>query len=502
VPVEGEQCQFRSAFELQLLPASTTQIRLLDPRYLPASGKHLGDVASMLIIDISTSSPQLTFGQLLPGDLTFYCDGLGHASSANSLYESLLNDCVDCWVDAGIEGEEPVRLGPRALEPLGYSDDESMLPSDPRVLSGHRLLTEHFAYPFKFRFVRVRLEAAAEFLKSSGRLIRVLVALRRERDELRGVLTPKSLRLNCIPLVNLFGPKTAEPINANESHYEFRIVPDRHHDRGREVYDVVSLTGIDSTSKKHVLQSIFGGRRRDAQVLWAVRRAPSVPRSQDDKEAGTDVFVSLLNANAEPAGPQDLVLHPEVLCLNRDLPSKLARGEGRPQLRTTGLGIANDATLLFAPTRTCRPPLGSSAVWRLLSFVNLNSVALDGGRDASGEPLREMLALFNVGETQLVRDQIESITGVRASPISRRIERVHPVTGQIESGLARGLEIALTINPEKCPDQGAFLLGSVLDRLFAHYVSINSFTETVVLLHEQDRVLRRWRPRAGGRALL
>jgi type VI secretion system protein ImpG len=48
---------------------------------------------------------------------------------------------------------------------------------------------------------------------------------------------------------------------------------------------------------------------------------------------------------------------------------------------------------------------------------------------------------------------------------------------------------------------GMFILGAVLDEFFARYVSINSFTETVV--HSLDRgEVARWPARIGRRAVL
>ena len=48
---------------------------------------------------------------------------------------------------------------------------------------------------------------------------------------------------------------------------------------------------------------------------------------------------------------------------------------------------------------------------------------------------------------------------------------------------------------------GVFLLGAVLDRFFARYVSINSFTETVMKTTDRGEVMR-WPMRTGLRPTL
>ena len=66
---------------------------------------------------------------------------------------------------------------------------------------------------------------------------------------------------------------------------------------------------------------------------------------------------------------------------------------------------------------------------------------------------------------------------------------------------ARGLEVTVTMDEINFEGTGVFLLGAVLERFFAKYVSINSFTETVVRTIERGEVMR-WPARAGHRHVL
>jgi type VI secretion system protein ImpG len=60
----------------------------------------------------------------------------------------------------------------------------------------------------------------------------------------------------------------------------------------------------------------------------------------------------------------------------------------------------------------------------------------------------------------------------------------------------RGLEITLTCDETAFEGAGVFLLGAVLERFFAKYVSINSFTETVLRTVQRGDVMR-WPARVG-----
>ncbi|HUU68236.1 MAG TPA: type VI secretion system baseplate subunit TssF, partial [Planctomycetota bacterium] len=82
-------------------------------------------------------------------------------------------------------------------------------------------------------------------------------------------------------------------------------------------------------------------------------------------------------------------------------------------------------------------------------------------------------------------------------PVYRRITTAGGIT------FARGLEVAVMLDPAAFEGTGVFLLGAVLERFFARYVSINSFTETVIQVLEKGKVVEvmRWPARTGQRQI-
>ena len=66
---------------------------------------------------------------------------------------------------------------------------------------------------------------------------------------------------------------------------------------------------------------------------------------------------------------------------------------------------------------------------------------------------------------------------------------------------ARGLRLAVTLEEAAFEGTGVFPLGAVLEQFFAKYVSINSFTETIVRTSERGEIMR-WPARVGQRHLL
>ena len=173
-------------------------------------------------------------------------------------------------------------------------------------------------------------------------------------------------------------------------------------------------------------------------------------------------------------------------------------GRGRTDL-TLDISAPVDAVrCIVGPTRP-RPSLAHAqgeTAWRLISHLSLNYLSLNDADDRQGAAaLREMLSLYADLSAPGVRNQVEGIKSAESRQVTRRI----PVPGPIAFG--RGLEIILSLDEAAFKGTGVFLIGAVLEQFFARYVSINSFTETVVTTVERGEVIR-WPVRAGQRHLL
>ena len=94
---------------------------------------------------------------------------------------------------------------------------------------------------------------------------------------------------------------------------------------------------------------------------------------------------------------------------------------------------------------------------------------------------------------------------MRVQPVVRRLPPPQRDTtaARPPSMLAfgRGVEIALEVDELAFEGGSAFLLGSVLSQYFSRYVSINSFTETVLRSLGRGEI-NRWVPQWGARPTL
>ena len=151
---------------------------------------------------------------------------------------------------------------------------------------------------------------------------------------------------------------------------------------------------------------------------------------------------------------------------------------------------------LGAPTLPKPSHAEGEIAWRIINHLSLNYLSLTDTNDREGaSAVRDLLRLYgDTGDLQ-TRKQIDGVKSVSCKPITRRIT----TSGSI--AFARGLEVTVTLEEASFEGSGVFLLGAVLEQFFAKYVSINSFTETVVKTLERGEIMR-WNMRDGLRPIL
>lgn len=126
----------------------------------------------------------------------------------------------------------------------------------------------------------------------------------------------------------------------------------------------------------------------------------------------------------------------------------------------------------------------------MISQLRMNYLSLmDSENEEGAAALRQLLGLYaNLAETPVAR-QVEGVRHCVLEPVHRRVPEPGPVV------FARGIGITLTVD-ERAFSGASLAFGSVLERLFARLVSINSFTE-FTLKSQQRGEIGYWAPRMG-----
>jgi type VI secretion system protein ImpG len=303
-------------------------------------------------------------------------------------------------------------------------------------------------------------------------------------------------RLGCTPVINLF-ELTAEPIPLTHTRPEYKIIPEVGYPSGYEVYSVLSVTAARADGRDVEYQPFYhfrhGQCRADRHAFWYATRRPGL--LPDDR--GTEVFLHLVDSGFDPVSATGETLVIRTLCTNRDLPTRLPRvgEEVRMQLDFAAPGVK--ARTVRNPTGSLRPQSPRHRYWHLISHLNLNHLSLTS--DTIGvEALKSLLRLYDLtdpvadpGPAALARQAIDGILSIASRRTTRWIGH-----GEL-AGFARGLEITLELDEESFVGASGVLFATMLERFFALYASVNSFTQLVVRYRQRDGILKRWSPRAG-----
>ena len=205
-----------------------------------------------------------------------------------------------------------------------------------------------------------------------------------------------------------------------------------------------------------------------------------------------------MDGNEGPYRSQLRELGVSILCTNRDLPLQMTVG-ARPTDFSIDSGAPVESVRCVAGPSLPRPSHAWGAMsWRLINHLSLNYLSLTDSSEGEGaRALREMLKLYGeLGEPSIPR-QIDGVRSVSHAPIVRRL----PSSGGGPVTFGRGLEVTLQCDESAFEGSSAFLMGSVLERFFAKYVSINSFTEMVLRTMQRGEIMR-WPARTGKRPML
>lgn len=494
-PVRGEALQYQTCHDTVLWPVAIDKVKLSGLPLPAPANPHAGRAAAVLRLRLVITVPDLTFSALGFDRLRLHLRGTG--PTATQLLELLCTSTLSIALADGPGDTRPTFLPGSALAQAGFEPTEAALPWPQRAFTGHRLLTEYFAFPEKFLYIELSGLEARSLVHAKDSLD-IFVYLSKPAGDLERSVSEDNFVLGATPAVNLFRV-AAEPVAMDGTRSDWLVVPDARRPAALEVYSVenVRMSQPDAPQPRHVphfhrLRQEQSKEDEDAPGMsWLASRntAPAVL-------GGTETRLMLRDLGFDPLRPADGVLSIDTMCCNRDLPSLLPFGGGQPAMQVNdATAPAGAVSCLSPPTPTLRPQLRERSGWRLVSHLALNHLGVTGGPQAA-LALREMLRLHDLRATPETRLALDGIVSVQATPGIARLPGTRP------GSFARGIDLALTFEPQAWTAGGLFLLASVLERFFALQVSVNGFVRTSVQLRGRSGVVASFPARSGTRVLL
>ncbi|MDO9212200.1 MAG: type VI secretion system baseplate subunit TssF [Methylococcales bacterium] len=504
---KGEQtaCEYRTAHDLTLWP-----IELIEAEYLNGVGAvaNLGvpsvhGLKAAIRLRLKTTAG-LNFNQIKLNNLPLYLRGVGELPM--QIYEQLLANSIGIVVqptNRPLAWQHIIKHS--AVLPVGFTSEEALLPYTPRSFQGYRLLQEYFAFPERYMFAELtQLQPALQ--QCEGNEIDIIILLNRSNPRLVNEVDASRFALFCSPAINVF-PKRADRIHLTHQTNEYHIVPDRTRPLDYEVYQITDVTGFGATADDQqtflpFYQASSDARHTQQRAYYSVIRSPRVMSTKQKLQGprssyiGNEIYISIVDANEAPFNSELRQLGLETLCTNRDLPLQLPIGIGDTDFTIQTGAPVKSIRCLSGPTKPRPSNAHKDTAWKLINHLSLNYLSLINNNDKEGATaLRSLLSLYGDNSDCSFRKQIEGVLSIQSKPIVRRINTAGPIV------FGRGLEITLTVDESAFEGSGVFLLGMVLEQFFAQYVSLNSFTETVLKTSDRGEIMR-WQMRLGQRQLL
>lgn len=499
---KGDQtsCEYRTAHEVTLWP-----LELTEAKYFTYGGEvggieisRLGAIKAGLRLRLKATAG-LSIREIALDRLALYIRGSD--SLPAKILEQLLSNAVGMVVMPTRQPASWHEIVPKShIRRFGHEGENALLPYGPRSFQGYRLLHEYFAFPQRYLFAELGGLGPA-LQRCPDKEIDIVVLFKQFDPSLEQTVGAANFSLYCTPAINLF-PKRTDRIHLSDQQTEYHVVPDRTRPMDYEVYQVLGVTGFGTGTgtqqtfnpfySSNDLQSSAGDKayyqvHRSRRVL-SERQRRAGPRSS---YIGSEVSLSLVDAHEAPHHSGLRQLGIDTLCTNRDLPLSMPVGSGKTDFTVESSAPVQSVRCVAGPTVPMPSHAEGETAWRLVSHLSLNYLSLmDGDQKQGAAALRDLLRLYCAAEDVASHRQIEGVTSVQAKSIVRRL----PLPGPITYG--RGLQITVTMDESAFEGTGVFLLGAVLEQFFAKYVSLNSFTETVVKTAKRGEIMK-WPARIG-----
>ncbi len=475
----GVACKFRTCYDTTVQPFA-----LKECNYQVHGSK------SRIELDL-TMSCKGYLGDCRMKSLRFYLNGSRLLSK--ELYLCLLEYVERLEVELlDFEGEvlTTVPLETGAIQPVGFGDDEQMVPYPDNVFGGYIVLQEYFAYEQKFLFLDVtqleRIGSVDEAVLKESRDFRLRIYLDKRLKSAQG-LSRENFALYCTPVVNLF-EADAVPIRKNAMEEEYLLTASEFDREQSEVFLVESARGwVPSKNSYQDFRAFESFDYGDEEEYYSVR----VFLSEDGRRtrsyirfaASESVFENMEHANA--------TVSVKMLCTNANEPASLPLGAIHipdPQSNLAHLPFES----VTVPSESYPPPIGGDFLWRIVSNLSLNHLSLDDVRTLRTiMKTYDFLGAHDIKERKKNALMLEGITSVEHTP-AEMIHKGFPI---------RGIRVRLTLDVSKFAGLGeAYLLCCVLNEFFSLYSTVNAFHQLEVDVTNHDTFL--WPPRMGAQKVM
>lgn len=469
-------CKFRSVYPLTVWPITITdaQVQAQDPVIFPQNQADF-----FLSITLTCKN----FAKLA----SHHCDELmfqirSSLQKAAKIHQALFQQSANTVWMLKDDDTIPVCLGQGALEPVGFEEEDIVLPAKYGTNFSYHLLQEFFVFPEKFMFFRCK--NLQKELSTAHEKIRLFFPIYKIDTRVVAKISAEDFCLDAVPIVNLFSMKS-DPILLDHTQMEYRLSPQENYDPFYEVYDV---TKVECTRKEITLHPFFDAHHKSGNdnLYWTARRDSAQMRGL----VGSDMFLSFVTHAFKPIPADQLTVYAEILATNRDLAHDIQKDT---ILYSEGAQPFEEIKCTTHPRSVPYEYEDGDYLWQLIALLSLNHMSFSDPEYAK-DALQQVLKLHaSRTHTETAADCIEK---VEIFPAVRRLGEEN------WRGFVRGIEVVLHMKDFDAESYLLFLMSMVVHTFLSHQVGINSFVVLKIVDAESKEEMMAWCPKVGAQRLL
>lgn len=480
-------CGFRTVYDAAVAPVQIAAASFEPYIQTPPSLPLPADAGSAICITIAHIAERPLASLELPV-LRVFIDG--EASLRATLRDALFMHTACACVEA--DGQWRM-LDCVPLAPVGFADDEALLPAAPSEHAAYRLLSEYFSFPEKFDFFDIDLAALIAAAPKDCRRLTLCLALSEVRPDtpiarILNALSADNMVPGCTPIINLFS-RAAVPIRITHTSSSYPLLTDDVPGSACEIYSIDTVQLLSKSAEGSTLTEFF--------PYYSLRHGDTGDRkgrywlAQRDElmTAGHEYSLSLVDRDSSPLQMESATTSINLTCTNRNLPHGLQYGRAAGDLSSEN-AIGN------CPIRMLRRPTVShrlsSQGWGLIAHLALNHRTLT----QEGLPaLSAMLRLYAQQDSSVSQRMIDGVMALSHRPSTAWMRQAQG------NAYLRGIEVHVSLDEEAYAGTSIHAFAQILDYLFGLHVHLNSFTRLIVLSHASGKELLRCLPRNGALTL-
>lgn len=462
IKVQGSHCQFKTVYDVEILP-----IRLVEHSFFEKNGE------ASLALKFKTLGVPLENIPL--SKLRFFIRG--ETAIAHTIYYSMVARAKEVRLVLRDKEKNPVQIfsisAKDSIRPVGFLEEEGLYPYPANTFQGYRVLQEYFCFPEKFLFVEVaNLERGftrQNLSKAQGEDEFELHFVLPELPESFESFRVENWQLFCTPVVNLF-QMDATPLTQDHRQAEYRVIPDPRLPYHYATYsiDSVGTWGHDDRNRRNYVEfESFEHESVGGSTHAYYRRQIRLSH----KDGCPETYISFMQPPGSSELPQTETMSIELTCTNRNLPLELAVGDICVHADNTPETVSfKNITPVIPPFN---PPLEGDTLWRLLSNMSLNYIAL-----TNISAFKAIIAAYDF-RARHDRPRARVLEKVLQGMISISCQQ----TDRLHGGLpVRGMRTRLVLDQRSFSCEGdMYLFGSVINEFLALYATVNSFHQLIVV---------------------